>query len=55
MRLQGRGIERLLLAGVVCVRERQSKGFENEQELVSAAAARHGEAMPVLGDGKTQG
>ena len=38
------------------VRERQNKGFENEleQELVSAAAARHGEALAVLSGAKVR-
>ena len=47
---------RLLLAGVMCVLERRNKCFENEleQELVSAAAARHGEALTMLGDAKAR-
>ena len=53
----GRLTGELRCAGVqMRLRERQNKGFENklEQELVSAAAARHSEAMTVLGDAKTR-
>ena len=53
----GRLTGELRCAGVqMRVRERQNKGFENEleQELVSAAAARHGEALAVLGGAKVR-